>query len=174
MAGSPSTSCEWSLNNVPKAAGLLPHLLGAPGKPSGVAPQPPICLASQSLSSPALGPSLLGRGFSSGPSPALPGEARNEAQWEDQNRQGWVLTAATLWGRRVAWGPGLPRGPRVLVVLTPASGVSRTKANLTRVPNLRLRTAGASLIPCGGSTMCKSLGNSCKKTFVFLGKLAEG
>ena len=46
---------------------------------TGVAPQPPICLASQSLSSPALGPSLLGRGFSSGPSPALPGEARNAA-----------------------------------------------------------------------------------------------
>lgn len=41
MAVSPSTSCYWSSNHLPKATELSPHLLGTPGKPWGPHLNPP-------------------------------------------------------------------------------------------------------------------------------------
>ena len=136
----PSASRYWSLNNLPKAAELLValHLLET-RKPTGVTPTP-ICLASQSLGSPALGPSLLGQGFSFSPSPGSTGfpdparrqwKCRQEAQMEPKEKcKGWTPAAATLWGR-VAQGRELmgdPVGRASGVILIPAGGGTRTKA----------------------------------------------
>lgn len=120
----PSASRYWPLNNLPKAAELLvaPHPLET-RKSTGVTPTP-ICLASQSLGSPALGPSLLGQGFSFSPSPGSTGfpdparrqwKCRQEAQRQPKEKgKGWAPAAAPPRGRRVVQGlelMGEPVGP---------------------------------------------------------------
>jgi len=93
------TTCPRPLNSYPPARGPREAHRGRTSSPhlSGIS-EPEL---------PSSGPLSAGTGLLFPSSPALPG-----AQWEaEQNRQGWVLTAATLWGRRVARGPGLPRGP---------------------------------------------------------------